>query len=101
MKDTLILATLTVSLASIANAQNITGDWQGTLKAGKAELHLVLHVTKNADGNLSATMDSVDQGANSIPVSSVSFRDSTLNLKVDAISPQGTYDGKINADATA
>jgi hypothetical protein len=99
MKNTLIFATLAVSLASVAHAQNIAGDWQGTLKAGEAELRLVLHITKNPDGNLSATMDSVDQGANGIPVSAISFKDSKLNLTVDAV--KGTYEGTVNADATA
>jgi len=100
MKNTLIFATLAVSLAAVAHAQNIAGDWQGTLKAGEAELRLVLHITKNADGNLNATLDSVDQGANGIPVSSISLKDSKLNLTVDAISPQGAYEGTVNTDAT-
>jgi uncharacterized protein len=99
MKNILVLATLAVSLASVAHAQNIVGDWQGTLKADEAELRLVLHITKNADGNLNATMDSVDQGANGIPVSSVSLKDSKLNLTVDAV--KGTYEGTVNTDATA
>ena len=99
MKNPVILATLAVSLASAAHAQNIAGDWQGTLKAGEAELRLVLHLTKGTDGSLSATLDSVDQGANGIPVSSVSFKDSKLNLTVDAV--KGTYEGTVNADATA
>jgi len=99
MKNTLIFATLAVSLASVANAQNITGDWVGTLKAGEAELRLVLHITKSADGNLGATLDSVDQGANGIPVSAVSLKDSKLSLTVDAVN--GTYEGTVNADATA
>ncbi|HLN02427.1 MAG TPA: alpha/beta fold hydrolase [Bryobacteraceae bacterium] len=99
MKNTLIFATLAVSLASVANAQNIVGDWQGTLKAGDVELRLVLHITKNPDGNLNATLDSVDQGANGIPVSSISLKDSKLNLTVDAV--KGTYEGEVNADATA
>jgi len=99
MKNTFILAAFAVSLASVANAQNITGDWVGTLKAGEAELRLVLHITKGADGNLGATLDSVDQGANGIPVSAVSLKDSKLNLTVDAV--KGTYEGTVNADATA
>jgi pimeloyl-ACP methyl ester carboxylesterase len=101
MKNSLMLAALAVSLASVAHAQNIAGDWQGTLKPGDVELRLVLHITKNADGTFNATLDSVDQGANGIPVSSVAFQDSKLNLAVNAISPHGTYEGKVNADATA
>jgi uncharacterized protein len=79
-----------------SHAQNIAGDWQGTLKAGGAELRLVLHVAKNADGSLKATLDSVDQGANGIPVTSISLKDSKLNFTVDAV--HGTYEGKVTSD---
>src|SRR5579864_5981503 len=88
-----ILLTCGVTLA-----QDITGDWNGTLNANGAELRLVLHITKNSDGSLKATLDSVDQGANGIPVSSATLKDSNLNLKVDAVS--GAYEGKVNADAS-
>jgi uncharacterized protein len=81
-----------------AHAQNVAGDWQGTLNAGAAELHLVLHIAKNDDGTFKATLDSVDQGANGIPVTSLSVKDSKLNFTVDAV--HGSYEGKVTADAT-
>lgn len=80
-----------------ARAQDIAGDWQGTLSAGGMELRLVLHVTKSTDGSLKATLDSVDQGANGIPVSSITLRGSKLHLGVDAV--HGTYDGTLAPDA--
>jgi len=79
-------------------AQDITGDWNGALNANGAELRLVLHITKNSDGSLKATLDSVDQGANGIPVSSAGLKDTQLSLKVDAVN--GTYEGTVNAAAT-
>jgi len=79
-----------------AQAQDISGDWQGTLSAGGAELRLVLHLTKSADGTFTATLDSVDQGTNGIPVNSVSLNDSKLSLGIDAV--HGTYEGKVAAD---
>jgi pimeloyl-ACP methyl ester carboxylesterase len=97
MKRTLILAAL-LSAVSAACAQSIIGDWQGTLKAGPAELRLLLHVTKGGDGSLKATLDSVDQGANGIPVTSIVLQDSKLNLKVDSVN--GAYEGKVAADGT-
>ncbi len=95
MKRILILAALVVA-ASLTQAQDIAGDWQGTLSAGGAELRLVLHLTKAADGSLKATLDSVDQNAIGIPVSSVTFKDSELNLDINDI--HGTYEGKLAAD---
>ncbi len=96
MKRTLMVA-LVLLAASLARAQDIVGDWQGTLSVGGAELRLVLHVTKAADGALKATLDSVDQNANGIPVSSISLKDSKLNLAIDAV--HGTYEGTVAPDA--
>jgi uncharacterized protein len=77
----------------------IVGDWQGTLKAGGAELRLVLHVSEGEGGQLKATLDSIDQpGANGIPVTSISLKDSKVNFTADAV--HGTYEGKLNSDAT-
>jgi hypothetical protein len=99
MKAILILAAQVVTAAFFLSAQvsvqDIAGDWEGTLHAG-ADLHLVLHITKGNDGALKATLDSVDQKAYGIPVSSVSLKDSKLALDVAAV--HGTYDGKVAAD---
>jgi len=96
MKRILILAAL-VAAAGLAQAQDkdLTGDWQGTLSAGGANLRLVLHVSKAADGSLKANLDSVDQGVN-IPVNSVTFKDSRLSLSLEMI--HGSYEGKISTD---
>jgi len=91
----LMIVGLVFFVASLAHAQDITGDWQGVLSAG-VDLHLVLHITKGADGGLKATLDSLDQGANGIPVSSVTLKDSKLSLGVDAV--HGTYEGTVSAD---
>jgi len=99
MKRVLIFATTLMSLvigAGLAQAQDIAGDWQGSLNTGQGELRLVLHITKGADGALKATLDSVDQGANGIPVSSISFKNSKLSLGIDAVG--GTYEGTVAAD---
>lgn len=98
MKRALITTLLTTLMVGAAYAQDITGDWQGTLKAGPADLRLVLHITKANDGSLKATLDSIDQGANGIPVSAVTLKDSKLNLTIEAV--RGTYEGKVNADAS-
>jgi hypothetical protein len=81
-----------VSGSMIAAAQDVVGDWTGTLHAGPADLRVVIHITKNSDGSLHATMDSVDQGANGIPVSTVTLTDSQLKLGVDAV--HGTFDSQ-------
>jgi uncharacterized protein len=80
----------------LAQAQEIVGDWQGAIDTGMGQLRLVLHITKGADGALKATLDSIDQGANGIPVKTATLKDSKLNLDVAAV--QGSYEGKVAAD---
>jgi uncharacterized protein len=96
MKRTTIFL-IFLAAATFAGAQDLTGDWKGTLSAGGMQLRLVLHITKAADGAYKATLDSVDQQANGIPVSSVSFKNSKLSLGVDAV--HGTYEGTVAPDA--
>jgi len=95
MKHILIFATLLLA-AILAQAHDIAGDWHGTLSTGGAELRLVLHIAKSADGSLKATLDSVDQNSNGIPVSSITFKNSNLNLGIDAV--HGTYEGRLAPD---
>ena len=100
MKRVLVLAAVVAMAACFASAQDvtdITGDWQGTLNLpGDIELRLVLHITKSADGTLKATLDSVDQGQNGIPVSAFTLEGSKLSFDVDAV--DGSYSGKVMGD---
>jgi hypothetical protein len=94
-----LMALALAALSPLGRAQaQIAGDWQGTLNAGDTQLRLVLHVTAAKDGSLTATVDSVDQGANGIPVSAITLKDSKLSITVDAV--HGTYEGTLNKDAT-
>src|ERR1700693_3753772 len=97
MRILITAATLLLAACAVcAQAQDIEGDWEGTLHAGVANLHLVLHVTKTDAGTFEATLDSVDQAAYGIPVSSITLKDSKLSLGVDAV--HGTYEGKVSSD---
>jgi pimeloyl-ACP methyl ester carboxylesterase len=86
-------------IAGDASAQDIVGDWQGTLKAGPAELRLVLHITGASPDGLKATLDSIDQNAHGIPINSISIRKSVLTFRADSIG--GSYDGRLNAAGTS
>jgi len=76
------------------SAQDITGQWNGMLR--EINLRLVLHISKT-DAGYSSTMDSPDQGAAGIPVTSTTFEDSTLTISVTNLGL--TYTAKF-ADAT-
>ena len=88
------LASLTVTFGAPAT-NSITGNWLGTLGADTAKLRLLIKIKPAADGTLTATMDSLDQGARDIPVNAVTFKDKTLHLEVKAI--QGAFDGTLDA----
>ena len=97
MKKLLVTFAVILLTTAFSLAQDITGDWNGALSVNGAELRLVLHITKNPDGTLKSTLDSVDQNATGIPVTSTTLKDFALSLKVDAVN--GTYEGKVSADA--
>jgi len=86
-------------LPGALHAQNLTGDWQGTLKAGPRDLRVVFKISRNPDETLKAQMISVDQGGQPIPVSSVTQNGPGVKLKVDLIG--GSFEGALNADATS
>jgi hypothetical protein len=85
--------------ALAAPSPAVVGDWQGSLTTGGGSLRIVVHISADKDGNLTATMDSPDQGATGIAVTSVSFKDPDLHFEVQNIG--GSYDGKINKDNSA
>lgn len=96
MKLGIRLAVLTIVSSLAGSAQDIAGDWQGTLKAGTAELHGVLHITKDKDGGLHAILDSVDQGVLGIPLDSVKLEDTKVHIHSAALN--GDYDGTLSTD---
>jgi predicted acyl esterase len=79
---------------SPATAQDVTGDWFGTLDVGTLELRITLHVQETEDG-YSATLDSPDQGETGIPVEEFSFEDGQLVFRTSTSGAE--YDGSVDA----
>ena len=84
----------TVALALLAGgalrAQDLTGNWQGTLRASR-DLRMILVVSKE-DGRLQARLYSIDETAQPFRVSSISQDGSTVRFAIDL---NGTaYEGK-------
>src|SRR5258708_24001033 len=52
---------VTAFAASRVYAQDLTGDWQGSLNAGPQELRIILNITRTDSGEWRATMLSIDQ----------------------------------------
>ncbi len=91
MRLCLVLLCCIFGLSALAQDTSAVGDWQGTLDAGGQKLRLAFHIQAGSTGTLSATMDSLDQGANGIPVASTVLKGKTLNLAIPnaGISYQG------------
>jgi len=78
-KSAFLLLLIITSFAAMA--QDITGQWNGVLQVSGIQLRIVFHINKT-ESQYSSTMDSPDQGASGIPVTSTSFENSILNLKL-------------------
>lgn len=83
------------TVATSAHAQEFIGDWQGTLKVGPGELRLIVHI-KTSGAGFAGSMDSIDQGANGIPIPSISVTGAQIKFDVPAV--HGSYEGKMLAD---
>ncbi|CAN1571840.1 MhpC Predicted hydrolases or acyltransferases (alpha/beta hydrolase superfamily) [Flavobacteriaceae bacterium] len=92
-------AFFTIAFLVIFNAfgQEITGQWNGILKVPGGQLRVVFNISKTENG-YTTTMDSPDQGAKGIPVTTTHFENSVLKLQI----PTATisYDGTLNSDNT-
>src|SRR5262249_21637358 len=80
-------------------AQDISGDWQSTLKAGPQEIRLILQIAKTSGGDWTATMLSIDQSPDrGAGISTTSFSAEGSNIKFAIAQIQGSYTGQLRAD---
>ncbi len=84
---------LTFFVANTMYGQDITGQWNGALSIQGNQLRLVINISKT-DSGYRSTMDSPDQNAKGIPVTSTLFEDSILSFKVAELSIE--YRGTLN-----
>ena len=90
-KTTLILFAILTTMSIYG--QDISGKWNGILEVQGTQLRLVFNINKT-DKGYSSTMDSPDQGATGIPVTSTTFENSTLKIEITnaTIQYEGTLD---------
>lgn len=74
-------------------ALKVVGTWDGALDTGTASLRLRLNIAKSPAGTATGTMDSLDQGANGIPLSAITFKDGTVRFEAKGIG--GVYEGAL------
>ena len=93
------LLALVFFLPLVSGAQDIAGDWQGTLKVGTVEIRLVLTLGKGGNGGWTASEMTPDDGSNPIRADSVSFEGSTLKIAFNGI--RATYAGVLSEDKSS
>ncbi len=92
----LLMAASFPVLLSAQNTASLEGNYTGTLQAGEAQLHLVLHLTETPAGFYRAALDSLDQGVFGIEASSIKITTVSLNLEVTSVGAH--FEGKFSPD---
>lgn len=69
--------------------KKLTGEWRGNIIDGSASISLIFHFTE-ANGKITGTMDSPDQGAAGIPIKDIKLRKDTLLVDMSNIGIQYT-----------
>jgi pimeloyl-ACP methyl ester carboxylesterase len=97
-KKTVWVTILLMLVTGTLYAQDITGNWQGTLKVG--EMRVIIRISKQLDGSLEARLLRVDQNppdwGSGNRANSVSLEGS--DFKFTVTSPKISYVGKLSAD---
>ena len=96
MRMTLVLLAIGM-FAGALRAQDLVGNWQGTLEAGKG-LRTVIKVTKD-DGKLKGVMYSVDQGGQPLPMTSIGLDGKAVSFGIKMLDV--SYAGTLNPDGNS
>jgi hypothetical protein len=84
--------------AAVVSAQNLAGNWQGTLQAGNRALRLVFVISAADGGGLRAVMYSIDQGGQGVPAT-VAVQGSAVRMNAAGINV--TFEGSLSADGNS
>jgi hypothetical protein len=79
-------------------ALKVAGTWDGALDTGTASLRLRLNIAKSPTGTATGTMDSLDQGAKGIPLSTITLKEGKVRFEAKGIG--GVYEGTLAADGS-
>ena len=86
-------------LTTPAQAQEAVGDWHGVLKAGGVELRIGVTIRPGADGVLTGSLASPDQGTAAIPLQDIRMDQGKLIFAAPSI--RGKYEGDWDAALSA
>ena len=81
---------------AVAHPASLEGEWSGVLQVGETELHVVLHISKDAQGTWQAKLDSLNQAVYGMEASKVAYQDGALRFEIASVGAK--FDGKIQPD---
>jgi bla regulator protein blaR1 len=96
-KLTLWIMALAAFQGSALRAQNITGNWQGTLQAGQQKVRIVFKIALENE-KLKATLYTVDRP--SPPIATTITQDGS-KVKMTIPAANGAYEGKLSGDGNS
>lgn len=78
-----------------ARETDLQGYWNGAIQVKEIKLRLALKIAKMPDGSFRGSLDSLDQGARNIPMSTISFTNPVVHLEWSALG--ASYHGELAA----
>jgi hypothetical protein len=91
------LTSAVAAAAATNRSPDIVGTWQGTLQAGPQLLRIVVQISRSDHGSSKATIYSIDESPEPIPISGVALDGSNLKLTLAG----GTFEGVVSVDGVA
>lgn len=89
---------ITVTTTHASSPEPIEGDWHGALTIPTGKLMLIVTITTDDDGNLSAVLESPDQApGQKIPVTEITIEDDHMHFAIAMIN--ATYEADWDDDA--
>jgi uncharacterized protein (TIGR03435 family) len=98
-KMVILMAALVLLAGPTLLAQDLTGTWQGVLRAGGRDLRTVFKISAAEAGGLRAVMYSIDQGGQPIAVTPVTLQGSIVKMLAPGIG--GTFEGRLEGDGSS
>lgn len=92
---TMIAPTMVIGAITTASVPAVVGDWAGTLDISNGSLRVLVHISQT-DGKLTGSLDSPDQDATGIAISTVTYNEPDLHFAIESLG--SSFDGKMNQD---
>jgi hypothetical protein len=93
---TMIASTLVLGATTTGAVSAAVGDWEGTIDTGSGSLRVIVHISQSADGKLTGSLDSPDQGSLGTAIDSVTYTQPDLHFAIESFG--SSFDGKMNRD---